>query len=99
VRELSSKDRKYLRSQAHRLKALVMVGKQGVTDTVIRTTDEVLAAHELMKVRFVERKDEKRALVEEIEKRTGSACAGIIGHVAILYRQHADPDKRRYRLP
>jgi RNA-binding protein len=77
----------------------VYVGKQGVTPTVIRTTDEVLTAQELIKVKFVDRKDEKRALTDELSAETSADIVGILGHIATLYRPHADEEKRRIVLP
>jgi len=52
-----------------------------------------------VKVRFVDFKDQKSEACAEIETRLGAACAGTIGHVAIFYRQAADPDRRRIVLP
>lgn len=98
MESLTSGQRKYLRSQAHHLKPLVLVGKQGVTDTLIESIDENLDAHELIKVKFNEHKDEKRALSEDIATRTHGEIAGIVGHVLILYRRHKDPEKRKIDL-
>ncbi|MBI2434789.1 MAG: ribosome assembly RNA-binding protein YhbY [Candidatus Hydrogenedentes bacterium] len=99
MQELSSVQRKYLRGQAHHLEPLVLVGKQGVTETLVRSVSQALDAHELIKVRFNEHKPEKKALVEEICRQTGCAAAGIVGHVAILYREQSDPQKRKIVLP
>ena len=99
MNELSSGHRKYLRSQAHHLRPVVMVGKHGVTDTLVQSVDEALEAHELIKLKFIEHKTEKPALCAEIGKKTRSHLAGIIGHVAIFYRQHPDQDKRKIMLP
>lgn len=96
---LTSAQRKYLRSQAHHLDTAVIVDKQGVTDTLIRAVSDALEAHELIKVRFNESKDQKQELAEEIARRTESNIAGIIGHVAILYRQNPDEERRRLELP
>ncbi|MBX7254988.1 MAG: ribosome assembly RNA-binding protein YhbY [Candidatus Hydrogenedentes bacterium] len=93
--QLNSQQRRYLRSLAHHLEPSVYVGKQGITDPVVQSVAEALAAHELIKVRFVDRKDEKKELTEELASRSDSAIAGIIGNIAILYRQNEDPDKRR----
>ncbi|GMW01105.1 MAG: hypothetical protein AMXMBFR84_22420 [Candidatus Hydrogenedentota bacterium] len=98
MRELSSGDRKYLRSLAHHLEPIVFIGKNGITDQLVESADKALAAHELIKIRFVDHKDEKRALVDELATRTHSAVAGIIGHVAMLYREHAEQEKRRIRF-
>jgi len=92
---LTGAQRRYLRSQAHHLDPAVMIGKNGLTDAVIASVDESLEAHELIKVRFVERKEEKKALAPVIAEKTHSHLAGMVGHVAIFYRQHEDEDKRR----
>jgi RNA-binding protein len=97
--ELTSQQRKFLRSKAHHLDPAVLVGKQGITDTLVRALAQSLEAHELVKVRFNEFKSEKKALTEEMAFRTGSAVAGIIGHVAILYKQNPDEEKRNIELP
>ena len=99
LRPLTSIQRKYLRSLAHHLDPLVLVGKQGVTDTLIAAADDALLAHELIKVRFNDHKDEKKALVQKIAEGTGAQVAGIVGHVATLYRPHPEEDKRRIVLP
>lgn len=92
---LTSQRRRYLRSLAHHLEPSVYIGKQGVTDPVVQSAHEALAAHELIKIRYVDRKDEKKELTEELASRTGGQIAGVIGNVAILYREHPDPEKRR----
>jgi len=97
--ELSSKQRKHLRGLAHALEPIVHLGKSGLTEEVVRQVDRALDAHELVKVRFVAGKEEKRGLVEELGERLGAAVAGVVGHVGILYRRQAEPEKRRIRLP
>lgn len=96
---LSSSQRDCLKRLAHHLKPTVYIGKQGVTPTVVRTTDEVLTAQELVKVKFVDRKDEKRSLIDALSAETGSEIVGVLGHIATLYRPHPDPEKRRIGLP
>jgi len=97
--ELSGAQRKFLRGVANRLEALIIVGKQGVSDSLIRATDAELECHELIKVRFNEFKDEKDVLCARIAEATGAEVVGRIGHVAVLYRQHPDPEKRSVTLP
>lgn len=99
VTALTGADRRFLRAQAHGLRPAVQIGKAGVTDTVIASVDQSLLAHELIKVQFVDFKEEKKALIADIAARTGAEIAGIIGHQAILYRPHPDPARRRIRLP
>lgn len=97
--ELTSAQRKYLRKIGHHIDPIVLIGKQGVTDMLVRAVSQALEARELVKVRFNEFKDEKRSLAEEIERRTGSHIAGMIGHVALFYKQHPDENERKILFP
>ena len=95
---LKGSEKKYLRGLAHGLKPLVQVGKKGVTGEVIASVDLALGDHELIKVRFLEFKEEKKALSETIAEKTGSELAGLIGNVAVFFRRHPDPAKRKIKL-
>ena len=97
--QLTGAQRKFLRGMANRLDALIIVGKQGASDSLMRATAAELEAHELIKVRFNEFKDEKDALSEKIAEATGAEVVGRIGHVVMLYREHPDPEKRTIKLP
>jgi len=95
---LSGKQRRYLRSLAHTLDPVVVIGQRGLSDAVARQVEECLAAHELIKVKLtgecpVGRRDAAVALAE----RTHSHVAGEIGHVIILYRAH--PERPTIQLP
>ena len=95
---ISTSQRKELRSLAHHLDPIVLIGSKGVTDTVITSIDQALEAHELIKIKFNDFKDDKRSLTDRIAEETKCDIAGIIGHVAILYRQHRNPDKRKVKI-
>ena len=58
-----------------------------------------LDAHELIKIRFVEFKRERRELTDRLADASHSEIAGIIGNTAILYREQRDPEKRRIQVP
>jgi len=98
---LSSSQSKYLRSLAHDLKPLVLVGKNGLTDEVLASLDDALERHELIKVKFIEHKDKERKiqLVKAICQHTYCSKAGLIGHTAILYRQAKKKNRRKITLP
>jgi RNA-binding protein len=94
---LTPRQRKRLRGLAHGLEPLVQVGKGLVTDAVVRQLDGALAAHELVKVRFLEGKAERRELAEELARRTRADLAGLVGHVATYFRPARDEKRRRIR--
>ena len=93
--------KKYLKGLAHGLKPTVFVGHKGVTPAVIRSVDEALDAHELIKVKFVDFKEKahKMHFCDQIEQANAAVRVGMIGHIAIFFRSHPDPDKRRIVLP
>lgn len=95
---LTSKQRKILEKQAHNLNPVVIIGQQGVTENLLKMVEDSLKAHELIKVKFNEYKDDKREYSEDIANRTDSNLVRVIGNVAIFYRQNEDPEKRLISL-
>jgi len=98
---LKGYQKKHLRGLAHGLKPVVQIGKEGITAAVVRAVDEGLFRHELIKVKFNDTKGKglKEAIAAEVAAKTGSAQVGMIGHTVILYREQADPEKRKIAVP
>ena len=95
---LNSRQKKILRGKAHDLKPIVLVGKAGVTDGCIHSINEVIESQELIKVKFIEHKDNKKSLSETICAKTDSEIIGNIGHTIMLFRQNPDKEKQKYRI-
>ena len=94
---LSSSFKKTLRSRGHHLNPIVLIGKEGITSTLVKSADMALKAHELIKVKVgqnspVERKEAAQVVAQE----TGSALVYAIGKVFLLYRPNPElpPEKR-----
>ena len=98
MNNLSSSERRFLRSEAHHLEPVVLIGKNGVTEGTIKTIDKALDSRELIKIKFREFKDEKQILSEKVAKLTNSAVVGIIGHTLIIFRKNPDLEKQIYRI-
>jgi RNA-binding protein len=95
---LTSAQTRFLRGQAHDLKAMLQIGGKGVTESVVAEIGEALEHHELVKVKIAaEDREARDAMIGEITKRSGAALVQRIGHVAILYRP--SEDHRRIVLP
>ena len=65
---INSKERSKLRSQAHHLKPMVVIGKSGLTDGTFISINNALDSHELIKVKFNSSKDQKKNFIQNIEK-------------------------------
>jgi RNA-binding protein len=98
---LKNAQKKYLKGLAHSLKPVVTIGQKGFNAGVCRSVEEALLAHELFKLKFNEHKEKepKKAILSAIAAETGCELVGIIGHTAILYRPHPEPDKRAITFP
>jgi RNA-binding protein len=96
---LTNPQKKYLKKLAHNLSPLIKIGQKGMTDSMIETIDNSLTLHELIKIKFSEFKEEKKELSEKVVEKTGCGLVGIIGNIAILYRQAPDPKNQQIRLP
>ena len=99
MNNLSSSERKYLRSQAHHLEPVVLIGRNGIKDGTIESINKVFQTRELIKIKFREFKDEKLSLSEKIAELTNSQVVGVIGHTVIIFRQNPDSDKRQIHIP
>lgn len=95
---MTPSQRAHLRRLAHTLPVTVMIGKHGLTENILSKVEQELDAHELIKVRFLDYKDMKEELVETIVATTGAMLVAMIGHTAILYRQHRDPVQRKIHV-
>ncbi len=96
---MNSRQRKYLKALAHKLKPVIYIGKGGVSTEILKAADIALDDHELIKVKFIENKDQKKDLTDMLCRETSSELTGIIGHMAILYRPSRIPGKRKIKLP
>lgn len=96
--ELTSKQRRNLEKIAHDIEPVVIIGAAGVTDGIVKMVQTSLAAHELIKIKFNEYKDEKIELTEKICLQADATLVRIIGNRAILYKQAEKPEDRKISL-
>ena len=96
--ELTPKQRAHLRGLAHHLDPVVHIGRDGISEAVIRQIDEQLAHHELIKVKLGEGAPLDRAeAAEKLPVAVGAQLVQNIGRLFVLYRAH--PDDPQIELP
>lgn len=95
---LTSAQTRFLRGQAHDLKALLQIGGKGITPAFLAELEEVLERHELVKVKVgADDRDTRDAMIAELTEASGSALVQRIGHTAVLYRP--SKEQRKIVLP
>ncbi|MCS6767076.1 MAG: YhbY family RNA-binding protein, partial [Candidatus Protistobacter heckmanni] len=76
-----------LRSAAHALHPVVIIGGEGLTEAVLRETDRSLAAHGLIKVRVHgDDRESRLEIYDALSKELGATQVQTIGKLLLIYR-------------
>jgi RNA-binding protein len=92
---LSNAQIRVFKAQAQRLKAMLKIGKEGLSPQFLAALDELLNHHELVKVKFDEFKEQKKELTPQLAERSGSYLVTRVGNVVVLYRPKPEAEKQR----
>ncbi len=95
---LKESQKKYLRGLGHKLKPVITVGDNGLSEPLLAEYESTLAHHELIKVKV--RVGDRGARDEIIRELCGGSSAELIqriGNVALVYREN--PDEQKIRVP
>ena len=96
---MTGKERAALRAEANRLTASVHVGHQGANDAAVRSLDDVLRTHELVKVALSKNTDVNPSeLARQLAVATTAEVIQLIGRTATFYR-HNPKLKRKEGTP
>lgn len=97
MQQLKGKQKRYLRSQAHGMRPLFQVGKEGLSANWLAQIEDAIEKRELFKINILQ-----NALVEDeeviafIEENTPIQVVQKIGHVLVVYKQAAKKEHRSY---
>ena len=92
-------DTKQLRALGHKLKPVVTVGGNGLSETVVAELDRALTQHELIKVKLaVGARDAKADMVTALCETMGAQLVQGIGNVVLILRRTDKPDPKLSNL-
>jgi putative YhbY family RNA-binding protein len=107
--KVSPAQRADLRSEAHALKPVVIVGAEGLTEAVLTEIEVHLGAHQLIKIRvFGDDREARIAMYDEIADRLHAAQVQHIGKLLVIWRPEGtvapaksvkNPGSKRTALP
>ena len=96
---ITGKQVRQLRSMANTLKTTVIVGKSGVTASVLKQVEDALEAHELIKVSVLcETGKDAAQTGHEMAEATNSELVQVIGKRVVLYRETSRKDVKKIEL-
>jgi RNA-binding protein len=98
---INSRQQRFLRGLAHHLPVKATLGKEGLTEQALKSVNEVVDAHELVKVKLQENFPlERKEGGAQLAALAKTALVQVIGRVVILYRGNPDlPADKRLDLP
>ncbi len=85
------KNKKDLIRLAHALKPVVMIGSNGLTESVHNEIEVALEAHELIKIRVgANDADQRKLFIDEICEEHSAELVQKIGSIAVFYRKNSN---------
>lgn len=86
--ELTTKQRQYLKIKAAELKPVVMIGKNGITESVIEEIKSSIEHHELIKVKAkAEDREQRDELAQYLAEQSESTVVQFLGNNLTLFKQ------------
>ena len=91
---LTGKQKSCLRSMGQKLEPVVMMGKEGVTPTVVQAAQEAIKKRELIKVRVLQNcMEEPEDAITMLAERADVNLVQIIGRNGLLFKRNYDKPK------
>ncbi len=88
---LTNKQKQFLKSKAHDLKPVILLGGNGLTEGVVAEIENALNHHELIKIKVPgEDREQKMLVMDAIIRETKAEKVQIIGKTLVLFRQTED---------
>ncbi len=95
---LKGKQKQYLKAIAVNFPDVVQIGKEGLTESVMQSAEDAIAARELIKVKIHQNSTEEiHETAAILEKALACEVVQIIGRHCVLFRQKEE--KSHYELP
>jgi len=83
---LRGKQRRHLRGLGVHLQPVVVVGKNAMSEAVLKELAGALAAHELVKVRLLDSVEgHRKDVARELAERSGAELVQVLGRTVLLY--------------
>ena len=91
---LTGKQKSFLRSMGQKLEPVVMIGKEGVTPTVVQAAQEAIKKRELIKVRVLQNcMEEPEDAITMLAERADVNLVQIIGRNGLLFKRNYEKPK------
>ncbi len=88
---INAKERAKLKSLSHDYKPVINIGKNSITDEVIKAIDEALSSRELIKIKILNNNlDDQDEILENILNSLNADFVNHLGSIITIYRKSDD---------
>jgi len=88
---LTGKQKRYLRSMGNEMDPILLIGKEEITQNIIRQAGDALEARELIKCRVLQNcADAPENVANTVAKEVDAELVQVIGRNFLLYRESKD---------
>jgi RNA-binding protein len=85
--QLTERQKKFLRRQAHSLKPVVSAGDKGISPAVLAEIESALEHHELIKISIrMGDRNARDTAIDQLIASTSATLVSRVGNIAALYR-------------
>ena len=96
---MTSKQRSKLKSIAANLSPVTQIGKGGITENLLNTLSEALAAREIIKVNVLQNAEaDADTIAQNVAELLGAEVVYVIGRKAVFYRRSSRKDFEHIEL-
>ncbi|MBN2411566.1 YhbY family RNA-binding protein [candidate division KSB1 bacterium] len=96
---LKNYQKKYLRGLGNQLKPVIYIGKNGLSEQVLNSINDALEIHELIKLKYIEFREQRNELNKQITEKINCEIAGQTGFTTLFFRRNPDKAKQKIKLP
>ena len=93
---LNSRQRQFLKAQAHALNPLILLGNDGLSEAVIKELDSTIEHHELVKIKL-NAGDGRKEQAAKAAEAVNAELVQVVGRIVTLFRQRKE--ESRFILP
>ena len=86
---------KQMKTKAHDLKPVIMIGQAGLTEAVSKEIELALDTHELIKIKIRAERDDRKLIQQHICTDTHAELIQSIGQVVVIYRKKPEQAKKK----
>lgn len=93
-KNLTGKQKSFLRSMGQTMEPVVQIGKEGVTPEVVESAKEAIKKRELIKLKVLQNSpEEPKDAIEKLAERTEAELVQTIGRCGLLYKKNQEKPK------